>query len=182
MCTYTYTENKHKCVKREQGKRRLQIKQTNMEEKEGKRMVGVHHLGAEKSGATRPSQARPEARLWLRDHLGRQAWSAEEVKGAGGRTDRRENRRRAKNREEDPRGTSRDEATRTARRPSWRHPVWQDRPTDKGGGAWPLRCHVLGLRAAPTFGLKDKSDERVSRRGVLRRLPVCYCYASYRYS
>lgn len=289
-----------------------------MEKKEGKRMVDVHHLGAEKSGATRPSQARPEARLWLRDHLGRQAWSAEEVKGAGGRTDRRENHRRAKkNGEEDPRGTSRDEgrrssivmssfepwnrigrhcgrrkrgnqrrgpsrlhssgtrvfkhgyprecrsttdritrthvrpyklqdllflslsyscfssfrlynlfgtipshnvllplmptpshaytdtnpqnplaplhhrvvrfsspltATRTARRPSWRHPVWQDRPTDKGGGAWPLRCHVLGLRAAPTFGLKDKSDERVSRRGVLRRLPVCYCYASYRYS
>lgn len=79
-------------------------KQTNMEEKEGKRMVDVHHLGAEKSGATRPSQARPEARLWLRDHLGRQAWSAEEVKGAGGRTDRRENHRRAKkNREEDSR-------------------------------------------------------------------------------
>ena len=66
-------------------------------------------------------------------------------------------------------------------RPSWRHPVWQDRPADKGGGAWPLRCHVLGLRAAPTFGPKDKSDERASRRGVLRRLPVCYCYASYRY-
>lgn len=85
-----------------------------MEEKEGKRMVGVHHLGAEKSGATRPSQARPEARLWLRDHLGRQAWSAEEVKGAGGRTDRRENRRRAKNREEDPRGTSRDEGRRSS--------------------------------------------------------------------
>lgn len=317
-CAHTHTHSKHKCVKREQGKRRLHPEQTNMEEKEGKRMVDVHHLGAEKSGATRPSQARPEARLWLRDHLGRQAWSAEEVKGAGGRTDRRENHRRAKkNGEEDPRGTSRDEgrrssivmssfepwnrigrhygrrkrgnqrrgpsrlhssgtrvfkhgyprecrsttdritrthvrpyklqdllflslsyscfssfrlynlfgtipshnvllplmptpshaytdtnpqnplaplhhrvvrfsspltATRTARRPSWRHPVWQDRPTDKGGGAWPLRCHVLGLRAAPTFGLKDKSDERVSRRGVLRRLPVCYCYASYRYS
>ncbi|PBC30586.1 hypothetical protein APICC_04879 [Apis cerana cerana] len=89
--------------------------QTNMEEKEGKRMVDVHHLGAEKSGATRPSQARPEARLWLRDHLGRQAWSAEEVKGAGGRTDRRENHRRAKkNGEEDPRGTSRDEGLSTS--------------------------------------------------------------------
>lgn len=86
-----------------------------MEEKEGKRMVDVHHLGAEKSGATRPSQARPEARLWLRDHLGRQAWSAEEVKGAGGRTDRRENHRRAKkNREEDSRGTSRDEGRRSS--------------------------------------------------------------------
>lgn len=54
-------------------------------------MVGVHHLGAEKSGATRPSQARPEARLWLRDHLGRQPWNVEErERGAGGNADKRE--------------------------------------------------------------------------------------------
>ncbi|KZC08230.1 hypothetical protein WN55_10963 [Dufourea novaeangliae] len=33
-----------------------------MKEKERRRMVGVHHLGAEKSGATRPSQARPNHR------------------------------------------------------------------------------------------------------------------------
>lgn len=64
-------------------------------------------------------------------------------------------------------------------RPSWRHPVWQDRPTDKGGGARSLCCHVLGLRAAPTFGPKDKSDERASRRGVLRRLPVCYRHGAF---
>ncbi|KAK1134353.1 hypothetical protein K0M31_012123 [Melipona bicolor] len=56
-----------------------------MDEKEGKRIVGVHHLGAEKSGATRLSQARPEARLWLRDHLGRQAWNADNPDGPADR-------------------------------------------------------------------------------------------------
>ena len=75
-----------------------------MEEKEGKRIVGVHHLGAEKSGATRLSQARPEARLWLRDHLGRQAWNAErwEEWGEGqieGKTIGRQERERERKRE-----------------------------------------------------------------------------------
>lgn len=115
MHIHIHTEQVQVREKRARKAKATDLKQTNMEEKEGKRMVGVHHLGAEKSGATRPSQARPEARLWLRDHLGRQAWSAEEVKGAGGRTDRRENYRRAKkNREEDSRGTSRDEGRRSS--------------------------------------------------------------------
>lgn len=66
--------------------------------------------------------------------------------------------------------------TRTTRpRPSWRHPVWQDRPADKRGGARVLRCHLLGLRAAPTFGPKDKSDEPCQPSCRTRRLPVCCC-------
>lgn len=116
---HTYPQNKHKCVKREQGKRRLQIPSKRTWKRKREREWSTYIIWAPRSlarpGQARPSQARPEARLWLRDHLGRQAWSAEEVKGAGGRTDRRENHRRAKkNREEDSRGTSRDEGRRSS--------------------------------------------------------------------
>lgn len=52
-------------------KRRLQqpCERAQRTKRDGGRSA-VHHLGAEKSGATK---ARPEARLWLRDYLGRQA-------------------------------------------------------------------------------------------------------------
>lgn len=71
----------HKYVEREHGKRRLQqAHKCAVREEERRKMVDVHHLGAEKSGA---AKARPEARLWLRDYLGRQAGgrSSERVTG-----------------------------------------------------------------------------------------------------
>lgn len=56
----------------------------------------------------KPGQARPEARLWLRDHLGRQAWNAAETRRARGWADRRGNHRKAK-REREKRGPQEDQ-------------------------------------------------------------------------
>ena len=70
MCTYTYTQQAQVREKRARKAKATDPEQTNMEEKEGKRMVDVHHLGAEKSGATRPSQRRVSgyATIWGAKH------------------------------------------------------------------------------------------------------------------
>lgn len=93
-------------------------KQTNMGEKEGKRMVGVHHLGAEKSGATRPSQARPGQRrvsgyatIWGAKHGTPQR---REEREDGQIKEETIGRQRGRERKEGPRRTSAEEGRRSS--------------------------------------------------------------------